>query len=158
MPRARCAQVRGRRHGVAYWARASTVRRVAANDQETANPLPRPVDTLLPYHRPSAAVCIAACLNDYRNHQAPRYWLMKSEPDECSIDDALAGRRRHRPLDWRAQLPGAQLHARRDDVGDGVLFYHSSCPEPGIVGICARGLGRARRPRSSTRNRPIDDP
>ena len=34
----------------------------------------------------------------------PNYWLMKSEPAECSVDD-------------------------------GVLFYHSSCAEPGIVGL-----------------------
>jgi predicted RNA-binding protein with PUA-like domain len=35
----------------------------------------------------------------------------------------------------RAQLPGAQLHARPDAVGDGVFFYHSNCAEPGIAGI-----------------------
>ena len=34
-----------------------------------------------------------------------------------------------------AQLPGAQLHARPHERGDGVLFYHSSCPEPGVAGI-----------------------
>jgi uncharacterized membrane protein YfcA len=33
-------------------------------------------------------------------------------------------------VDRRAQLPGAQLHARHDAPGDGVLFYHSSCPSP----------------------------
>jgi predicted RNA-binding protein with PUA-like domain len=37
-------------------------------------------------------------------------------------------------VDRRAQLPGAQLHARRDARGRR-LFYHSSCAEPGIVGI-----------------------
>ena len=65
-----------------------------------------------------------------------QYWLMKSEPDECSIDDALAAPGLPHALDRRAQLPGAQLHARRRcSVGDGVLFYHSSCAEPGIAGL-----------------------
>ena len=55
---------------------------------------------------------------------ARRYWLMKSEPDAFSIDDLRT--RRHRAVDRRAQLPGAQFHARRCSVGDQVLFYHSS--------------------------------
>ena len=42
------------------------------------------------------------------------YWLMKSEPDECSIDDVLAAPQANHALVRRAQLPGAQLHARRD--------------------------------------------
>ena len=45
---------------------------------------------------------------------APAYWLMKSEPAECSIDDLAARAAPDRALDRRAQLPGAQLHARRD--------------------------------------------
>jgi len=66
---------------------------------------------------------------------ARHYWLMKSEPEECAIDDAL-------------QAPGATVawtgvrnyQARnfmRDamQVGDGVLFYHSSCAVPGIAGL-----------------------
>ena len=61
-----------------------------------------------------------------------KYWLMKSEPDECSIDDVLAAPKRTLA---RAQLPGAQLHADDMSIGDGVLFYHSSCPEPGIAGL-----------------------
>ena len=65
----------------------------------------------------------------------PSYWLMKSEPDECSITDV-------------ANAPGARVpwigvrnyQARnfmRDvmRVGDGVLFYHSSCAEPGVAGV-----------------------
>ena len=42
-----------------------------------------------------------------------RYWLMKSEPSECSIDDAAAAPSADRALGRRAQLPGAQLHAQR---------------------------------------------
>jgi len=64
-----------------------------------------------------------------------RYWLMKSEPGECSVDDALAA-----PKSTVAWVGVRNYQARnfmRDSmqVGDVVLFYHSSCAEPGIVGI-----------------------
>jgi len=63
------------------------------------------------------------------------YWLMKSEPDECSIDDALAAPRATVP--WTGVRNYQARNFMRDamQVGDGVLFYHSSCAEPGIVGI-----------------------
>ena len=63
------------------------------------------------------------------------YWLMKSEPDECSIDDALAAKDRITP--WSGVRNYQARNFMRDlmNVGDGVLFYHSSCPEPGIAGI-----------------------
>lgn len=63
------------------------------------------------------------------------YWLMKSEPDECSIDDALAAPKATVP--WTGVRNYQARNFMRDamQVGDGVLFYHSSCPEPGIAGI-----------------------
>jgi len=63
------------------------------------------------------------------------YWLMKSEPDECSIDDALAAPKRTVP--WTGVRNYQARNYMRDSmkVGDGVLFYHSTCPEPGIAGI-----------------------
>src|SRR5512135_1998505 len=63
------------------------------------------------------------------------YWLMKSEPDECSIDDALTAPRKTTP--WTGVRNYQARNFMRDEmqVGDGVLFYHSSCPEPGIAGI-----------------------
>ena len=63
------------------------------------------------------------------------HWLMKSEPDECSIDDALAARGRITP--WTGVRNYQARNAMRDvmKIGDGVLFYHSSCPEPGIAGL-----------------------
>jgi predicted RNA-binding protein with PUA-like domain len=66
---------------------------------------------------------------------APRYWLMKSEPSECSIDD-LAGAPR-RTLPWTGVRNYQARNFMRDDmrVGDGVLFYHSSCARPGIAGL-----------------------
>jgi len=62
---------------------------------------------------------------------------MKSEPDECSIDDALAAPDRRTP--WSGVRNYQARNFMRDAmrVGDGVFFYHSSCPEPGIAGIAA---------------------
>lgn len=67
--------------------------------------------------------------------QEPRYWLMKSEPDDCSIDDALAAPNATVP--WTGVRNYQARNFMRDamQIGDGVLFYHSSCAEPGIVGI-----------------------
>jgi predicted RNA-binding protein with PUA-like domain len=63
------------------------------------------------------------------------YWLMKSEPEECSIDDALAARRSTVP--WTGVRNYQARNFMRDQMKprDGVLFYHSSCAEPGIAGI-----------------------
>jgi predicted RNA-binding protein with PUA-like domain len=64
-----------------------------------------------------------------------QYWLMKSEPEECSIDDALAAPQATVP--WTGVRNYQARNFMRDamQVGDGVLFYHSSCAEPGIVGL-----------------------
>lgn len=64
-----------------------------------------------------------------------RYWLMKSEPDEASIDHALAAP--DRTLPWTGVRNYQARNFMRDAmrIGDGVLFYHSSCAEPGIAGI-----------------------
>ena len=63
------------------------------------------------------------------------YWLMKSEPSEVSVDDALAAPNATVP--WIGVRNYQARNYMRDGmrVGDGVLFYHSSCAEPGIVGI-----------------------
>ena len=63
------------------------------------------------------------------------YWLMKSEPDECSIDDLA--RAPGRKLPWTGVRNYQARNFMRDDFrpGDGVLFYHSSCPQPGIAGL-----------------------
>lgn len=63
------------------------------------------------------------------------YWLMKSEPSEVSVDDALAAPRATVP--WTGVRNYQARNFMRDTmrVGDGVLFYHSSCAEPGVVGI-----------------------
>jgi len=64
-----------------------------------------------------------------------KHWLMKSEPDECSIDALLAAPGRTTP--WSGVRNYQARNFMRDEMqpGDGVLFYHSSCPEPGIAGL-----------------------
>jgi len=64
-----------------------------------------------------------------------RYWLMKSEPSDVSIDDLAA-----LPAQTVAWYGIRNYQARnfmRDQmrVWDKVLFYHSSCAEPGIAGL-----------------------
>ena len=61
-------------------------------------------------------------------------WLMKSEPDEFSIDDLA--RRKTEPWSGVRNYQ-ARNYLRQMRVGDGVLFYHSSCAEPGVVGIAS---------------------
>lgn len=62
-----------------------------------------------------------------------RYWLMKCEPSAYSIDDLAR--------DLRTSWEGVRNYQARNfmrdqmQVGDGVLFYHSSCAEPGVVGL-----------------------
>jgi predicted RNA-binding protein with PUA-like domain len=63
------------------------------------------------------------------------FWLMKSEPDECSFDDALSAPGCTVP--WVGVRNYQARNFMRDamQIGDGVFFYHSSCPEPGIAGL-----------------------
>lgn len=70
-----------------------------------------------------------------------KYWLMKSEPGECSVDDALAAPAATVP--WTGVRNYQARNFMRDAmrIGDGVLFYHSSCAEPGIVGIARVASG-----------------
>jgi predicted RNA-binding protein with PUA-like domain len=64
-----------------------------------------------------------------------RYWLLKSEPDEFSIDDLAAAKGKTTP--WFGVRNYQARNFMRDQMrlGDRGFFYHSSCPEPGIAGI-----------------------
>lgn len=64
-----------------------------------------------------------------------RYWLMKSEPSDVSIDD-LAGFP-EQTVDWYGVRNYQARNFMRDqmEIGDGVLFYHSNCKVPGVAGI-----------------------
>ena len=61
------------------------------------------------------------------------YWLMKSEPDTFSIDDL----ERVKTEPWTGVRNYQARNFMRDGMkpGDCVLFYHSSCAVPGVVGI-----------------------
>jgi len=64
-----------------------------------------------------------------------KYWLMKSEPDECSIDGVLNAPGRKTPWSGVRNYQARNYMREEMHVGDGVLFYHSSCAEPGIAGL-----------------------
>jgi predicted RNA-binding protein with PUA-like domain len=70
-----------------------------------------------------------------------RYWLMKSEPDEVSFDDVLAAP--GRTTAWFGVRNYQARNFMRDgmQVGDGILFYHSSCAVPGVAGIARVASG-----------------
>ncbi len=63
------------------------------------------------------------------------YWLMKSEPGEISIDDVLAAP--GSTLPWTGVRNYQARNFMRDamQVGDPILFYHSSCAQPGVAGL-----------------------
>jgi len=62
-----------------------------------------------------------------------KYWLMKCEPEAYTIErlekDGVCG--------WEGVRNYQARNFMRDQmqVGDGVLFYHSSCDVPGVAGI-----------------------
>jgi predicted RNA-binding protein with PUA-like domain len=66
-----------------------------------------------------------------------RYWLMKSEPSEFSIDDLVRAPKQTTP--WFGVRNYQARNFMRDQMRlqDQAFFYHSSCPEPGIAGVVA---------------------
>lgn len=64
-----------------------------------------------------------------------KFWLMKSEPSECSVQSVLQMPQHRVP--WFGIRNYQARNFMRDEmqVGDRVFFYHSSCKEPGIVGL-----------------------
>ncbi|QSA96237.1 EVE domain-containing protein [Methylococcus sp. EFPC2] len=64
-----------------------------------------------------------------------KFWLMKSEPGEFGIDDLekRPGQTEH----WDGVRNYQARNMMRDEMqpGDQVLFYHSNCETPGVVGI-----------------------
>lgn len=64
-----------------------------------------------------------------------KYWLIKSEPAVFGIDDLAA--RKRQTEQWEGVRNYQARNFMRDEMkkGDLAFFYHSSCAEPGIVGI-----------------------
>ena len=64
-----------------------------------------------------------------------RYWLMKSEPDVFGIEHLAKAPKR--TVSWAGVRNYQVRNLLRENilVGDQAFFYHSSCPEPGVVGV-----------------------
>ncbi len=64
-----------------------------------------------------------------------KYWLMKSEPDVFSFADLKKRPKKTEP--WNGVRNYQARNFMRDEMspGDLILFYHSSCPIPGVAGI-----------------------
>ena len=63
------------------------------------------------------------------------FWLMKSEPDEFSIDDLASAPDKTTAWFGVRNYQARNFMLKQMQVGDKVFFYHSSCPDPGIAGI-----------------------
>lgn len=63
-----------------------------------------------------------------------KYWLLKSEPGSYSIDNLIAAPKKRTAWDGVRNYQARNL-MREMKTGDLCFFYHSSCPEPGIVGV-----------------------
>jgi predicted RNA-binding protein with PUA-like domain len=88
----------------------------------------------------------------------PGYWLMKSEPEEASIDHLAAAP--GQTLAWTGVRNYQARNFMRDAMrpGDGVLFYHSSCPQPGMAGLARVVGGLASDPTQFDPASPYHDP
>ena len=88
--------------------------------------------------------------------QKKQYWLMKSEPDEYSIDDL----KRDKRAPWYGVRNYQARNYMRDQmrVGDEVLFYHSSCPEPGVAGLARVASAPYPDPTQFDKRSPYYDP
>ncbi|WP_323845763.1 EVE domain-containing protein [Microbulbifer magnicolonia] len=62
------------------------------------------------------------------------FWLFKSEPDEYSLRDLAAERGQTGRWDGIRNYQARNFLRDAVGVGDGVLFYHSACKVPAIVG------------------------
>jgi predicted RNA-binding protein with PUA-like domain len=63
------------------------------------------------------------------------YWLMKSEPEVFGIDHLIQRPGQTEPWDGVRNYQARNMLRDQMKLGDPVLFYHSNCPQPGIVGI-----------------------
>ncbi|MGB5736001.1 MAG: EVE domain-containing protein [Thiohalocapsa sp.] len=63
------------------------------------------------------------------------YWLMKSEPDAFGLNDLAARPDQTEPWDGVRNYQARNMMRDQMKPGDQVLFYHSNCKVPGVVGI-----------------------
>lgn len=85
-----------------------------------------------------------------------QFWLMKTEPDECSIDDFAKDP--NKPIRWDGVRNYQARNFIRDmGLGDQVLIYHSSCKNIGIAGIVTVAKGAYPDPSQFDRHSPYFD-
>ena len=65
------------------------------------------------------------------------HWLVKSEPDDFSIDDLQAAPGCETFWDGVRNYQARNFMRDAMKPGDPVFYYHSNCAEPGIVGIAS---------------------
>ncbi len=63
-----------------------------------------------------------------------RYWLMKSEPSCFSIDDLYNAPKQTTSWDGVRNYQARNFMRDNMAIGDQILFYHSNCNPPGIIG------------------------
>jgi predicted RNA-binding protein with PUA-like domain len=85
-----------------------------------------------------------------------KYWLLKSEPSTYGIDDLA----REKVSAWTGVRNYQARNFMRNEMqpGDRGFFYHSSCEEPGIVGIVEVSQGAYPDPTQFDRNSKYYDP
>lgn len=83
------------------------------------------------------------------------YWLLKSEPSVFSIDDL---QKRGKSLWDGVRNYQARNFMRAMKAGDQAFFYHSSCPEPGIVGLMTIARAAYPDPTQFDPESPYHDP
>ena len=66
---------------------------------------------------------------------APKYWLMKSEPDVFSYDHLTSAKAKGTCWDGVRNYQARNFMRDAMSKGDGVLFYHSNAKPPGIAGL-----------------------
>ena len=70
-----------------------------------------------------------------------KHWLLKTEPTTFSIQDLAVCPQRTTGWDGVRNYQARNFMRDAMRVGDGVLFYHSGCAEPGIAGIARVASG-----------------
>lgn len=66
---------------------------------------------------------------------AKKYWLMKTEPDCYSYEDLEKEKRGQGHWEGVRNFQARNFMKEQMSIGDGVLFYYSSCAEPGVAAI-----------------------
>jgi predicted RNA-binding protein with PUA-like domain len=87
----------------------------------------------------------------------PEHWLFKSEPDVFSLDD-LHGCREPELWDGIRNYQARNFMRDQMQPGHQVLFYHSNCAQPGIVGLAEVASGPQTDPSAFDVRSPYHDP